>query len=132
MGVRRTADSCYGLGHSSLSPSLLFTSPPAAFAPPQLKSLSVLTPTHSSLSSFCLLFFVLTPNTCSLPFALYISSLSFSFATAAFHCCLTLFSYFVFHQYSASFSFLITPIQCDVLFRVRVSSVRQTHYCLPV
>lgn len=72
VGVRRTADSCYRLGLSSLSSSLLlylftalhFTSPSALDAlPSRSKSPLILTPTHSSLSSFCHLFFVLTPVT---------------------------------------------------------------------
>lgn len=64
VGVKRTADSCYGLGRSSLSSLLLFTSLLNwLLTHSRSKSPSLLTPTHSSLSSFYSLFFVLTSIT---------------------------------------------------------------------
>lgn len=70
VGVRRTADSCSGHELSSpLESRHCYSSSSQLFAellhrpPPQSKSPSIITPTLSSLSSFSLLFFVLTPVT---------------------------------------------------------------------
>lgn len=59
VGVRRTADSCYGLGRSSLSPSLLFTSPPA-FGTPSVE-IPLSANSHTFLSVL-ILPFVLCPH----------------------------------------------------------------------
>ena len=112
VGVRRTADSCYGLGLSSLSSSLLFTSPPALDALPSRSKSPLHDNTHTLLS--VLLFpFVLCPHSnrsLSLPLALFI--LSFYFSTAALHCfpflvcfCCQLYSLFSLPSLASSSSF---------------------------
>lgn len=115
--VSRTADSRYGLRHTSLSSLLLFTSLLHwLLTPSRSKSPSLLTPTHSSLSSFHPMFFVLTPITHLLLLARFIS-LSFYFSPAALRClsffsctCCSFHSLCLSHQCFSGFSFLnISP-----------------------
>lgn len=105
----------------------------------------MLTPTHSSLSSFSLLFFVLTPITRSLPLAHFISLSTFlflhsSFARLSFLYLLLLQFSLPFLSFTSMFLPPYLPIRPDFSFTVTdgPSSVSQANSqlrptkCLPV
>lgn len=109
VGVRRTADSCRGLRHSSLISSLLFTALLRQLLTPSWPtSPSQLTPTQSSPNSFCLQL-ALSPN-------LFISPQQLCFPSSSRLCC-------SFYSLSSIFFLLISPsglsfVQTVILQRV--------------
>lgn len=144
VGVRRTADSCYGLGLTKLFTALHFST---GFWRPPLPVEILLDDNSHTLLSVLLFPFVLCPHSnhsLSLPSALFISS-SFYFSTAALHCfpflrcfCCGFFSLFVslipISPIPHFFSSDLTPsavIQChrQSILRSVVQKVSQSDSC---